>query len=81
MSNKKQTAVEQLINAIKGQINLNKEHLEMLESYGNQAKQIEREQIEDAYLGGINDAFCLEESLEMDIENSKKYYEQTYGEK
>jgi hypothetical protein len=45
----KQTAVEQFLNAIKDQIPLSKEHLEMIESYANQAKEMEKEQIMDAH--------------------------------
>ena len=52
MGNKKQTAVEQFLNAIKDQINLTEEHLEMVESYAKQAKEIEKEQIIDAYIMG-----------------------------
>jgi hypothetical protein len=40
----KQTAVEQFLNAIKDQIPLSKEHLEMIESYAKQAKEMEKEQ-------------------------------------
>tara|TARA_R110000868_G_scaffold17318_1_gene76213 strand:+ start:199 stop:408 length:210 start_codon:yes stop_codon:yes gene_type:complete len=48
----KQTAVEQFLNAIKDQINLSQEHLEMIESYASQAKEMEKEQIKDAYERG-----------------------------
>ena len=41
----KQTAVEQFLNAIKSQIPLSKEHLEMVESYASQAKQMEKEKM------------------------------------
>ena len=40
----KQTAVEQFLNAIKSQIPLSKEHLEMVESYAEQCKEIEKKQ-------------------------------------
>jgi hypothetical protein len=40
----KQTAVEQFLNAIKDQIPLSKEHLEMIESYAKQAKEMEKQQ-------------------------------------
>jgi hypothetical protein len=40
----KQTAVEHFLNAIKNQISLSKEHLEMIESYAKQAKEMEKEQ-------------------------------------
>ena len=43
------TAVEQFLNAIKNQIPLSNEHLEMIESYASQAKEMEKEQIMDAY--------------------------------
>jgi hypothetical protein len=45
-NNKQQTAVEQFLNAIKDQILLSKEHLEMIESYADQCKEIEKEQQE-----------------------------------
>jgi hypothetical protein len=73
----KQTAVEKLINAIKGQIKLSQEHLEMLESYGNQSKKLEREQIEDAYLNGTIQ-FANEAEI-INPKTSKEYYEETYG--
>jgi hypothetical protein len=67
----KQTAVEQFLNAIKDQIPLSKEHLEMIESYAKQAKEMEKEQIESGYGDGLNahrTNFC----------NRQEYYNQTY---
>jgi len=62
----KQTAVEQFLNAIKDQINLSQEHLEMIESYASQAKEMEKEQIIDAYENGEN-------------RSAELYYNETYG--
>jgi hypothetical protein len=42
---KQQTAVDQFLNAIKDQISLSQEHLEMIESYASQAKEMEKKQI------------------------------------
>jgi hypothetical protein len=46
-NNKQQTAVEQFLNAIKDQILLSKEHLEMIESYADQCKEMEKQQTRD----------------------------------
>ena len=46
MNNKPKTAVEQFLNAIKDQISLSQEHLEMIESYAKQCKEIEKNQHE-----------------------------------
>lgn len=40
---KQQTAVDQFLNALKDQISLSQEHLEMIESYASQAKETEKE--------------------------------------
>jgi len=48
--NRMKTAVEQFLDAIKNQISLSNEHLEMIESYASQAKEIEKLQIIDAIL-------------------------------
>ena len=69
--NKLKTAVEQFLNAIKDQILLSKEHLEMIESYAEQAKEIEKEQhrvtAEDFYYGNWG------------YEKFNDYYNETYG--
>jgi hypothetical protein len=43
----KQTAVEQFLDAIKDQIPLSNEHLEMIESYASQAKEMEKNNIDN----------------------------------
>jgi hypothetical protein len=70
-NNKQQTAVEQFLNAIKDQILLSKEHLEMIESYADQCKEIEKEQI-------IKTSLLWSHSTvrRKDIED---YYNETYG--
>jgi hypothetical protein len=73
MSNdKQQTAVEQFLNAIKDQILLSKEHLEMIESYADQCKEMEKEHIMNAYMIG-----ALLENIS--IEAAEHYYNETYG--
>jgi len=69
----KQTAVEQFLNAIKDQIPLSKEHLEMIESYAKQAKEMEKEQIMDAFdeCGNWQDKYS----------DSEHYYNETYKNK
>jgi hypothetical protein len=71
--NKQQTAVEQFLNAIKDQILLSKEHLEMIESYAKQAKEMEKEQ----------HSITWEETQKAMVvhkwESFQQYYEQTYG--
>jgi len=71
-NNKQQTAVEKFLNAIKDQILLSKEHLEMIESYADQCKEMEKEQMIDAWSNGFDEddrATC----------NPLNYYNQTYG--
>ena len=68
----KQTAVEQFLNAIKDQIPLSKEYLEMIESYEKQAKEMEKEQIIDAFKeGNLYHGWALKHEPE-------KYYNETY---
>jgi hypothetical protein len=43
------TPVEHFLDAIKDQIPLSNEHLEMIESYASQAKEMEKEQIIEAH--------------------------------
>ncbi len=76
-NNKQQTAVEQFLNAIKDQILLSKEHLEMIESYADQCKEIEKERIETAYNKGTVHGIDYPEST-LPI-TGEQYYEQTYG--
>jgi hypothetical protein len=66
----KQTAVEQFLNAIKDQIPLSKEHLEMIESYAKQAKEMEKDQIMDSFDTGRRKGDW--------IFDGEKYYEETY---
>jgi hypothetical protein len=69
MSNKKtQTAVEWLFDQLPEHLRLTRDGFDML----NRAKEIEREQIEEAYGDGLNahrTNFC----------NRNEYYDQTYG--
>jgi DUF4097 and DUF4098 domain-containing protein YvlB len=67
---KKQTAVEQFLNAIKDQIPLSKEHLEMIESYAKQAKEMEKEKITEAYNKGLS--FAINPIPKP--EDAKNYY-------
>ena len=74
-----QTAVEQFLNAIKDQINLSQEHLEMIESYASQAKEMEKEQNIDFA------RHCLNKAKDLDIltafMNVEQYYNETYKNK
>jgi hypothetical protein len=79
--NKQQTAVEQFLNAIKDQILLSKEHLEMIESYAKKAKEIEKEQHEATALSMME--YALDNIEGKNNLNGKdafeQYYKQTYG--
>jgi hypothetical protein len=72
----KQTAVEQFLNAIKDQIPLSKEHLEMIESYAKQAKEMEKQMTIDDYIAGM-------EFIAVDpnkyAEDAEQYYNETYN--
>jgi hypothetical protein len=70
----KQTAVEQFLNAIKDQIPLSKEHLEMIESYAKQAIEIEKEQIMEAFKHGELPPLFVNF-------NAEQYYNETYKSK
>ena len=71
----KQTAVEQFLNAIKDQIALSKEHLEMIESYAKQAKEMEKEQMWEY----IKKNYCIgHNSLEFHRLEFEQYYNETY---
>jgi hypothetical protein len=68
MSDKKQTAVDWLFEQLPDHLRLSRDGFDMLQ----QAKQMEREQIEEAYGDGLNahrTNFC----------NRNEYYDQTYG--
>jgi hypothetical protein len=54
----KLTAVEQFLNAIKDQIPLSKEHLEMIESYAKQAKEMESDQSQNYAIFAIKCAYA-----------------------
>jgi DUF4097 and DUF4098 domain-containing protein YvlB len=76
-NNKQQTAVEQFLNAIKDQILLSKEHLEMIESYADQCKEMEKERIETAYNKGTVHGIDYPEST-LPI-TGEQYYNETFG--
>jgi hypothetical protein len=81
-NNKQQTAVEQFLNAIKDQILLSKEHLEMIESYAKQTKEMEKEKHEK-FNKFLNDEKQLGISDLKTIERIQWYYNtyfnETYG--
>jgi hypothetical protein len=64
------TAVEQFLDAIKDQIPLSNEHLEMIESYASQAKEKEKEQIKKAFHKNSQKWFCQLEA--------EQYYNETF---
>ena len=72
-NNKQQTAVEQFLNAIKDQILLSKEHLEMIKSYADQCKEIEKERMIKAWKAGDGKYDKVADKLAED------YYNETYG--
>ena len=65
---KQQTAVTWLLDNLKGQLNIDE-----VSNIITQAKEMEKEQIEDAYWEGGQD-------VPMSAKQCKQYYEQTYGE-
>ena len=67
---KKQTAIEWLINELKLNDTIEKENLIIARQIIEQAKAMEKEQIEDAYDKGHSDCFNGEH---------KQYYHETYG--
>jgi len=70
MSDKRTTAVEWLFEQIPSHLRLTRNGFEMFQ----QAKQMEREQIDNAWSEGFNADFWDEKHT------SKNYYDQTYGE-
>ena len=71
----KQTAVEQFLDAIKNQIPLSNEHLEMIESYASQAKAMEKKQIIDAHINGQSE-FDKCSYTEHNKKLANEYYEE-----
>jgi spore coat polysaccharide biosynthesis protein SpsF (cytidylyltransferase family) len=69
MSNEKQTAVEWLLDRIED-VDLTEK---LWENVKQQAKEMEKEQIFEAYDAGVNLEYCL------DMSTPKEYYEKTYG--
>ncbi|WP_395655891.1 hypothetical protein [Flavobacterium sp.] len=65
------TAVEQFLDAIKDQIPLSNEHLEMIESYASQAKEMEKEQHKQTWTEGM---FCETGDKQAFID----YYKKTF---
>ena len=84
------TAVEEFLNAIKDQIPLSNEHLEMIESYALQCKEIEKEQMKDSYKKGFayRDTWNWELNVDWDEDSTKEnenefeqYYNETFKSK
>jgi spore coat polysaccharide biosynthesis protein SpsF (cytidylyltransferase family) len=69
MSNDKQTAVDWLLDRIED-VDLTEK---LWENVKQQAKEMEKEQIFEAYDAGVNLEYCL------DMSTPKEYYEKTYG--
>jgi hypothetical protein len=67
------TAVEHFLDAIKDQIPLSNEHLEMIESYASQAKEMEKEQIYKALCRGHSDCGVFTMTSECE-----QYYNETF---
>jgi hypothetical protein len=70
------TAVEHFLDAIKDQIPLSNEHLEMIESYASQAKEMEKEQIVNAFEIGYDNGACVQEGNA--IYHGSNYYNETF---
>jgi hypothetical protein len=60
------TAVEEFLNAIKDQIPLSNEHLEMIESYALQCKEMEKEQMIELW------------NIAVTCETFEQYYNETF---
>ena len=67
------TAVEQFLNAIKDQILLSEEHIEMIESYADQCKEIEKKRIIKAWKAGDGKYDKVADKL------AEQYYNENYG--
>lgn len=74
------TAVEEFLNAIKDQIPLSNEHLEMIESYALQCKEMEKEQIikHSLELAKILISNPYETSGKMPTELTNSYINETF---
>ena len=72
-NNKQQTAVEWLVDNLKGQLNIDE-----VTSIIKQAKEMEKEQIIEAYQQGVTDEHG---DTIMFTTEGEDYYEQTYGNK
>jgi hypothetical protein len=72
---KKQTAVEWLVQSINERIDLRTlKYWNEINEIVDQAKAMEKEQIEDAYENGETDEWDP-----CDFDSGKKYYNETYG--
>ena len=58
---------EQFLNAIKDQINLSQEHLEMIESYASQAKEMEsKEKLNhQLFIGKVTEILGFDKTVEL----------------
>jgi hypothetical protein len=72
MSDKKQTAVEWLFNQIPDHLRLTRSGFEMLQ----QAKELEKQQIIEAFWNGDNIDCISEQNIK---EFAEQYYNETYG--
>jgi hypothetical protein len=70
---KKQTAVEWLIEQLTPVITLQQKHIDVIKSI---AKEMEKEQIKDAYYNGTTDEIRTKEELLFEAEH---FYKETYG--
>jgi hypothetical protein len=75
----KQTAVEHFLNAIKDQIPLSKEHLEMIESYAKKAKEMEKVEHGITWDKAIDAHEKRGHNLSRSICDFDDYYNETYG--
>jgi hypothetical protein len=77
---KKQTAVEWLIDIVERYIeNLPEDDLENLSNLFDQAKQMEKEQIELSNSIGFEDGCHSVKGFPLSFESPEQYYNKTYG--
>ena len=76
----KQTAVEWMVDILERYIqNLSEDDLENLSNLFEQAKQMEKEQIELSNSIGFEDGCHSVKGFPLSFESSEQYYNETYG--
>jgi succinate dehydrogenase/fumarate reductase-like Fe-S protein len=79
MGNKQQTAVEWLVKELNQKIDfIPLDKWDMIRDIIQQAKEMEKEQIEEAFANGVDDEYEWHIN-NVPRKNSETYYEETYG--